>query len=101
MFFLQELKEYFGKNVENYIIETKISEENDKIDKKLKKKKKNDVSLKYKGNQLQLKFNLELLERIALCEKFLYLKLFWSVHSRIRTEYGEIRHSAQMRENTD
>ena len=32
-----------------------------------------------------------------LREKFLYSELFWSVFSRIRTEYGEVR----MRENTD
>ena len=34
-----------------------------------------------------------------------YLKLFWSVFSRIRTKYGEIRsifpYSVRMRENTD
>ena len=32
-----------------------------------------------------------------LREKCLYSELFWSVFSRIRTEYGEVR----MRENTD
>ena len=32
----------------------------------------------------------------------LYLEFFWSVFSRIRTEYGEIHpYSAQMRKNTD
>ena len=25
---------------------------------------------------------------MSLCEKFPYLKFFWSVFSRIRTEYG-------------
>ena len=38
-------------------------------------------------------------------EKCLYLKLFWSAFSRIRTEYEEIRsispYSVQMRENMD
>ena len=41
----------------------------------------------------------------ALREKFPYSELFWSVFSRIRTEYGEILrispYSVQMRENTD
>ena len=38
----------------------------------------------------------------ALRKNCLYSELFWSVYSRIRTEYGEIlRNSVQMRENTD
>ena len=27
---------------------------------------------------------------VALCEKYLYFQFFWSVFSRIRTEYGEV-----------
>ena len=34
-------------------------------------------------------------------KKFPYLKIFWSVFSRIRIEYGEIRMSVRMREDTD
>ena len=38
----------------------------------------------------------------ALRKNCLHSELFWSVFSRIRTEYGEIlRNSVQMRENTD
>ena len=44
-------------------------------------------------------------ESITLRKKCPYSKLFWSVFSRIRTEYREIRsispYSVQMRENTD
>ena len=36
--------------------------------------------------------------RYSLRKKCLYSELFWSVFSRIRTEYGEI---LRMRENTD
>ena len=40
-----------------------------------------------------------------LCEKCPYLNIFWSVFSRIRTQYGEIQsfppYSVQMPENTD
>ena len=43
--------------------------------------------------------------RGALRKKCPYLELFWSVFSRIRTEYGEIRsislYSVRMRENVD
>ena len=43
--------------------------------------------------------------RIPLREKCPYSKFFWSVFSRIRTEYGEIRsistYFVRMRENTD
>ena len=48
--------------------------------------------------------SLRLHERRTLREKCSYTELFWSVFSRIRTEYGEIsicRHSVRMRENTD
>ena len=41
---------------------------------------------------------------LSLCKKYPYSELFWSVFSRIWTEYGEIRspnHSVRMRENTD
>ena len=42
---------------------------------------------------------------LALRKKCPYSELFWSVFSRIRTEYGEILrispYSVQMRENTD
>ena len=42
---------------------------------------------------------------MSLREKCLYSEFFWSVCSRIWTEYGEIRsitpYSVQMRENTD
>ena len=38
----------------------------------------------------------------TLCEKCPYSEFFWSVFSRIRTEYGEKRSiSVQMRENTN
>ena len=41
----------------------------------------------------------------SLLEKCPYSELFWSVFSRIRTEYGEIQiispYSVRMRENTD
>ena len=38
----------------------------------------------------------------ALRKNCLYSELFWSVFSRIRTEYGEIlRNPVRMRENTD
>ena len=41
----------------------------------------------------------------ALLKKYLYLELFWSIFSRIRTEYREIlrisRYSVRIRENTD
>ena len=43
--------------------------------------------------------------KLTLCEKWPYSELFWSVFSRIRTEYGEILricpYSVRMRENTD
>ena len=43
--------------------------------------------------------------RNTLRKKCPYLVFFWSVFSRIRTEYGERRsislHSIRMRENTD
>ena len=43
-----------------------------------------------------------LLEQLSLCEKCPYSEFFWSVFSRIRTEYGEKRSiSVQMRENTN
>ena len=46
--------------------------------------------------------NSILSERLALPEKCPYSKLFWSVFSRIRTEYGEIfPYSVRMGENTD
>ena len=38
-----------------------------------------------------------MLREITLGEKCLYFQFFWSVFTRIRTEYGEIR----MWENTD
>ena len=42
---------------------------------------------------------------LAQREKYPYLEFFWSVFSRIRTEYGEILlitpYPVQMRENTD
>ena len=42
---------------------------------------------------------------MALREKCPYSELFWSIFSRIRTEYGEIRsispHPVQMRENAN
>ena len=42
---------------------------------------------------------------ISLRKKLLYSEFFWSVSSRIRTKYGEIRNTSQysvrMRENTD
>ena len=43
---------------------------------------------------------------MELREKFPYSELFWSVFSRIWTDYGEIlilrdTHSVRMRENTD
>ena len=42
---------------------------------------------------------------MLLQEKCLYSEFFWSVFSRIRTEYGKIRsispYSVQIRENTD
>ena len=42
---------------------------------------------------------------MSLREKCRYSELFWSVFSRIRTEYGEMRcisaHSVRIRENTD
>ena len=45
------------------------------------------------------------LNNMSLRKKCPYWELFWSVFSRIRTEYGEIRsislYSVQMRENTD
>ena len=34
---------------------------------------------------------------LPLREKIRYSKLFWSVFSRIRTEYGEIHYSVRMR----
>ena len=44
-------------------------------------------------------------KRFALREKCPYSEIFWSVFSRIRTEYGEILRTSpylvQMRENTD
>ena len=44
-------------------------------------------------------------DTFSLPKKCPYSELFWSVFSRIRTEYGEIRsmstNSVQMRENTD
>ena len=43
--------------------------------------------------------------KLLLRKKCPYSELFWSVFSRIRTEYGEIRsisqYSIRMRENTD
>ena len=45
------------------------------------------------------------MERHKLRKKCPYSELFWSVFSRIRIEYGEIRsispYSVRMRENTD
>ena len=45
------------------------------------------------------------LEQLSLCEKCQYSEFFWSVFSRIQTEYEEIRsispYSVQMRENKD
>ena len=42
---------------------------------------------------------------LSLRKKYPYSELFWSVFSRILTEYGDIRsisqYSVQMRENTD
>ena len=44
-------------------------------------------------------------ESFALREKCLYLEIFWSAFSHIRTEYGEMRgispYSVRMRENAD
>ena len=41
----------------------------------------------------------------TLCEKCLYLELFWSIFFRIRTEYGEMLrispYLVRMHENTD
>ena len=53
--------------------------------------------------------NLQLMRifcaRYPLRDKCLYSELFWSVFSRIRTEYGEILrispYLVRMRENTD
>ena len=45
-------------------------------------------------------FEKEHWEKI-LRKKCPYSGFFWSIFSRIRTEYGEIRSSARMRENTD
>ena len=46
-----------------------------------------------------------ILHKKTLRKKCPYLELFWSVFSRIRTEYGEILcislYSVRMRENTD
>ena len=43
--------------------------------------------------------------KLTLCEKGPYSKFFWSVFSRIRTEYGEILsispYLVRMRENTN
>ena len=43
--------------------------------------------------------------KLTLCEKGLYSKFFWSVFSRIRTEYGEILsispYLVRMRKNTN
>ena len=48
-------------------------------------------------------FNI--MKRQTLRKKFPYSELFWSVYSRIRTEYGEIRsissYSVRMWENKD
>ena len=45
------------------------------------------------------------IDYLALCEKYPYLELFWSVFSRIWTEYGEMLrispYSVRMWENTD
>ena len=45
------------------------------------------------------------LERVTLREKRRYSEFFWSVFSRIRTEYGETRsippYSVRIRENTN
>ena len=45
------------------------------------------------------------LYHLTLRKKCSYLELFWSVFSRIRTEYGEIRnippYSVRMRKNTE
>ena len=44
-------------------------------------------------------------DKLALRKKCPYLQLFWSVFSRIWTEYGEVLrispYSVRMRENTD
>ena len=49
--------------------------------------------------------SFEQLSKGALRKKRPYSELFWSVFSRIRTEYGEIRtfspYSVRMRENAD
>ena len=54
---------------------------------------------------LSLKKFVNLKRRNALREKCPYSELFWSLFSRIRTEYGEILrispYSARMPENTD
>ena len=50
-------------------------------------------------------YHVQLLQFPSLCEKGFYSELFWSVVSRIRTEYGEkLRispYSVRMRENAD
>ena len=54
---------------------------------------------------MPLKKSKKICGNIALREKCPYSELFWSVISRIRTEFGEIRsispYSVRMWENTD
>ena len=57
-----ELREYFDSKVAS--IENKITDENERINKKLKKGKQNIETFKYKGNHLQYKFNMDLLELV-------------------------------------
>ena len=52
-----------------------------------------------------LRVAFQILKKITLRKKCPYSKLLWSVFSRIRTEYGEIRnitpYSVRIRENAD
>ena len=75
--------------------------------KKKKKEKMASIRLSFKQN---LRLNTGFPERYKTdrnhCVKSVQIRsFFWSVFSRIRTEYGEIRsispYSVRMRENTD
>ena len=61
----------------------------------------------YTSNSISFFFqtNTKLVVNFSLRDKCPYSGLFWSVFSRIRTEYGEILrispYSVRMRENTD
>ena len=74
-----ELKEYFDSKVAG--IESKIINENERLNKKLKKRKQHNDTFKYKGNQLQYKFHINLLElveeAIDLWKQGSVSRLFW------------------------